>query len=305
MNPPEVFTLADLESWQATGPCLAVLGHPIAHSLSPAMHHAALALLAADEPGFGSWRYFKFDVPAETLAQALPVFHAKGFLGLNLTIPHKVLAVGLIERVDPAAAETGAVNTLRRTPAGFEGFNTDSHGITRAVADAFGLSLRGADVILLGAGGAARAAAVACLRERCASLWIGNRSAGNLDNLLQTLRPAAASHGGELRGFAPASPPDGLPRDALVINATSAGLKPGDASPIDLSRLRGRPRVYDMIYNPRETPLLRQAAALGLESANGLSMLAHQGARALELWTGRNVDASAMLDACARALAKS
>ncbi|MGH8017727.1 MAG: shikimate dehydrogenase family protein, partial [Opitutaceae bacterium] len=192
--------------------------------------------------------------------------------------------------------------TLRRTPAGFEGFNTDSYGITRAVADAFGLPLCGAPVILLGAGGAARAAAVACLREACASLWIGNRSAANLDKLLQTLAPVADRHGGELHGFEPARVPEGLPRDALVINATSAGLKPGDAPPIDLSRLPGRPRVYDMIYNPKETPLLRQAAALGLEHANGLPMLAHQGARALELWTRRNVDASAMLEACTRAL---
>jgi shikimate dehydrogenase len=266
------------------------------------MHHAALALLAAEEPVFATWRYFKFDVPAERLAEALPVFHQKGFLGLNLTIPHKVLAVGLIEHVDPAAEEAGAVNTLRRTATGFEGFNTDSYGITRAVADAFASPLQGADVILLGAGGAARAAAVACLREGCASLWIGNRSQANLAALLGTLTPVATRHGAQPRGFAPGAPPGDLPADALVINATSAGLKPGDPSPIDLSRLPGRPRVYDMIYNPRETPLLRQAAALGLESANGLSMLAHQGAHALELWTNRSVDASAMLDACTHAI---
>ena len=301
----EVFTLADLASWRAEGPCLAVLGHPIAHSLSPAMHHAALEKLAAAEPAFRAWRYFKFDVPPEELQHALPKLHARGFIGLNLTIPHKVIAVALIERVDPAAAEAGAVNTLRRTPTGFAGFNTDSHGFIRAVNDAFGLRLAHTPVVLLGAGGAARAAAVACLREECASLWIGNRSATKREELLRVLRPVASSGGCPIHGFALEAPPAEIPRDALVVNATSAGLKSGDAPPIDLTTLPGAPCVYDMIYNPKETPLLRQAAALRLRHANGLSMLTHQGARALELWTRRDVDAAVMLEACRRALGSS
>jgi shikimate dehydrogenase len=298
-----VLTLADLEHWEAPGPSLAVLGHPIAHSLSPAMHHAALARLAEHEPEFRTWRYHKFDVPPEELGRALPMLHAKGFVGLNLTIPHKVLAVGLVERIEPFAAEAGAVNTLRRTATGYEGFNTDGYGIVQAVEAAFGRPVHGRPVVLLGAGGAARAAAAAFLRAGCAGLHIGNRSAGSLDELLARVRPVAEATGIGLRGFLFSDPPDDLPMDALVINATSAGLRPDDPVPLDLARLSGRPDVYDMIYNPALPPVLREARVRGLRAAGGLSMLAHQGARALERWTGRPIDAGVMLRACEEALA--
>lgn len=294
MNPERVHTLADLETWRFDGGALAVLGRPVAHSISPAMHNAALARLAEAEPRFATWRYFKFEIDPAQLGAALPRFHACGFLGLNLTIPHKVVAVPHVRRIDPAASEAGAVNTLRRVEDGYEGFNTDGYGISRAVEEELGLPLAGSPVILLGAGGAARAAAVTCLRERCAGLWIGNRTAANLETLLDALAAPAARAGLALHGFDLADPPADLPADALVINATSAGLQPRDPSPVDLSRLRGRPRVYDMIYNPPDTPLLRAARARGLPAANGLSMLVHQGARALEIWTDRPVSAKVM-----------
>jgi len=132
------------------------------------------------------------------------------------------------------------------------------------------------------------------LREGCTALWIGNRTAASLIELLRTLRPLATRAGIPLQGFDLAKPPAELPADALVINATALGLKPGDESPIDLSLLPGSPRIFDMIYNPPETPLLRAAASRGLRAANGLAMLVHQGARALELWTGAPVDAAVM-----------
>jgi shikimate dehydrogenase len=302
MNSDRVHSLADLDTWSAPGPSLAVVGHPVAHSLSPAMHHAALADLSSREPAFSRWRYHKFDIMPEDLHRALPLFHSRGFFGLNLTIPHKVMAVGLVDRIDPDAAASGAVNTLRRFDAGFEGFNTDGHGISRAVEDEFGLQLRGTVVVILGAGGAARAAAVTCLRERCAELWIGNRTASRLEELLKILAPLAREGKVPLRGFQPGAPEVDLPGDALLINATSAGLRPGDPPPIDPAVLPGAPCVYDMVYNPPETPLLRAARAHGLRAANGLSMLAHQGARALEIWTGREVSAAVMLRACRSAL---
>jgi shikimate dehydrogenase len=303
MSDDRVHSLADLETWRFDGVPLAVLGDPVAHSLSPAMHNAALADMATRDPRFKRWRYFKFHVAPEDLPRALPLFHARGFLGLNLTIPHKVIAVGLVRRIDPPAAQAGAVNTLRRLDDGFEGFNTDGYGISRGVEEDLGTRIAGSPVVLLGAGGAARGTAVTCLREKCAALWIGNRTAANLDALLREIAPLAADARVEVRGFDLAKPPaDFLPRDALVINATSSGLKPGDAPPIDLAALPGEPRIYDMIYNPPETPLLRAARARGCRAANGLSMLVHQGVRALEIWSGASVSAPVMRAACAAAL---
>jgi len=294
-----VHTLADLDDWRFDGVALAVLGHPVAHSQSPPMHNAALADLATRDPQFANWRYFKFDVDPRDLRAALPRFHARGFRGLNLTIPHKIIAVDAVQRIDPAAAEAGAVNTLSRLADGFEGFNTDGYGVSRAVTEELGVGIAGSAVVLLGAGGAARATAVTALREGCASLWIGNRTANSLIDLMRTLRPLAQRASIPLQGFDLNQPPAGLPPDALVINATSVGLKPGDPAPIDLTTLPGQPRVYDMIYNPPETPLLRAASARGLRAANGLSMLVHQGARALEIWSGQSVNAAIMRAAIA------
>lgn len=280
----EVLTFADLESWSRAGTSLAVLGHPIAHSLSPPMHNAALAQLAESDARFGDWKYFRFEVAPEALPRALALLHARRFRGVNLTVPHKVIAFERVASVDAAAQPVGAVNTLRWSPEGFHGFNTDGYGLATAVREAFGRDLAGAHVVLLGAGGAARGAAVECLRLRCASLWIANRTRANLDALLATLASVAA--GVPVGGFAPDAAPPDLPAGALVINATSAGLKAGDPLPIDLAALPRPAAVFDMIYNPPRTALLRRAAELGLPCAHGLGMLVHQGAKALEIWTG-------------------
>jgi shikimate dehydrogenase len=279
-----VLELSDLAAWSRPGTSLAVLGHPIKHSISPPMHNAALAELARTDARFSDWEYFRFDIHPDDLPQALVQLHAKRFRGVNLTVPHKIIAFGRVAFVDPAARPVGAVNTLRWSESGWEGFNTDGYGLASAVRETLARELAGADVILLGAGGAARGAAVECLQRGCASLAIANRTPENLATLLETLRPVAGTI--PLRGFSPAAPPSDLPAGALVINATSAGLLDSDPLPIDLATLPRPAAVYDMIYNPAQTPLLRAAAAAGLPFANGLSMLVHQGAKALEIWSG-------------------
>ncbi len=279
-----VLALADLEHWSFAGTALAVLGHPIKHSLSPRMHNAALAELARDDDAYADWRYFRFDVPPADLPRALTLLHQRKFRGLNLTVPHKVLARDLVATIDDAAQPVGAVNTLRRTEQGWHGFNTDGYGLATAVSETLARDLRGAPILLLGAGGAARGAAVECLQRGCASLWIANRTRANLDALLDALRPLAGH--APLHGFAPEEPPATLPAGTIVINATSAGLDTDAPPPIALAALPRPACVYDMIYNPPRTPLLLQAEALGIPCANGLSMLVHQGAKALEIWSG-------------------
>jgi len=279
-----VHKLADLARWSPDGTSIAVLGHPITHSLSPVMHNAALAALARDNPRFRDWRYVRFDVPPADLPAALDLLHQKKFQGLNLTVPHKILAFERVARIDPAALRVGAVNTLVWTERGWLGHNTDGYGLAAAMHETLGRTLTGAHVVLLGAGGAARGAAVECLQQHCASLWIGNRTRPNLDALLAVLAPLAGKI--PLRDFLSATPSASIPGGAIVINATSAGLHAGDAPPVDLRKLPRPASVFDMIYNPPETPLLTQARALGLPRANGLAMLVHQGAKSLEIWTG-------------------
>lgn len=290
-----VLTLADLDNWSFDGTALAVLGHPIKHSISPAMHNAALAVMAKSDPRFKTWRYFRFDVPPEDLPLALDRLHAAGFIGLNLTVPHKVLAFDTIAHVDSSAQPIGAVNTLKRTADGWHGFNTDGYGLATAVAETLGIQISKTSVILLGAGGAARGAAVECLQRGCASLHIANRTAANRDALIAQVSPVARDI--PIQGFAPSEPPSDLPANALVINATSAGLHPEDPCPIDLSLLPKPAGVYDMIYNPPETKLLASARTAGIPTANGLSMLIHQGVRALEIWSETEVPVDAMREA--------
>jgi shikimate dehydrogenase len=175
---------------------------------------------------------------------------------------------------------------------GWKGFNTDGYGLRMGIRETLRHELAGKAIILLGAGGAARGAAVECLARGCASLAIGNRSAGNREALLDLLRPLAGSI--PVRGFDPASPVECEP-GALVINATSAGLKPGEAPPIDLAAIPRPLGIYDMIYNPPRTALLQAAETLGIPAANGLTMLVHQGAKALEIWSGVPAEVTAPL----------
>ncbi|AKC83643.1 shikimate dehydrogenase [Verrucomicrobia bacterium IMCC26134] len=303
MDDTVTYTLADLENWSRPGTALAVLGHPIRHSVSPAMHNAALAWMALEDARFADWRYDRFEVLPEDLPRALALLHAKNFRGVNLTVPHKILAVSQVASIDPAARLVGAVNTLRWREDGWEGFNTDGYGLVGGLREDLGVSLTGANVILLGAGGAARGAAVECLQRGCASLWIANRTRSNLDELLALLAPLAGE--AVLRGFDPSTAgAAGLPAGAVVVNATSAGLKATDPLPIDLGTLPSPCAVYDMIYNPAETALLVAARVRHVPAANGLSMLVYQGARALEIWTGRAVPVDAMAAAARAAMGR-
>jgi shikimate dehydrogenase len=266
------------------------------------MHTAALLELARDDPRFADWGYFRFDIPPERLAEALGLMHGHAFLGINLTLPHKVLAVACVSGLDPAARDAAAVNTLLRDRGGWRGYNTDGYGLAAGIRGDLGRELRGSPVVLLGAGGAARAAAAECLAAKCSGLWIVNRTRARMEALIAQVAPLAGAI-----PVAALDPGDGAARlspGAIVINATSAGLRDGDPAPADLAALPGICAVYDMIYNPPRTRLLAQAEALGIPRANGLGMLVHQGAKSLEIWSGvpASRTAPAMRAAAAKAL---
>lgn len=295
-----VLTLADLAAWSFPGTALALLGQPIKHSISPAMHNAALRAMAVSNPAFADWKYFRFEVPPADLPQALRLLHERKFRGVNLTVPHKVLAVPHLSAIDPAAAAAGAVNTLKWTESGWHGYNTDGYGLALGVREALDCELKGSAILLLGAGGAARGAAVECLLQGCASLHIMNRTRESLENLLSVLQPLAGAT--SVHGLDPADAASSWPPHALVINATSSGLKVTDKAPIDLNRLALPTGVYDMIYNPPRTPLLCMAEQLDIPHGNGLSMLIHQGAKALAIWSNADVPVAVMRAAAEAAL---
>jgi shikimate dehydrogenase len=275
----------------------AVYGRPIRHSASPAMQNAGIAALKLD------WRYLAFEVHPEKLREAIAGAQAMGFIGLNLTVPHKLLAVDLVDVLDESARAWGAVNTIRfegqdeagvwrplaeptgATPRNLRshGFNTDADAVTRSIREDLALEPAGARILLLGAGGAGRTAALKLAMEGVSELFLVNRTASKALVLAEEI-----SH-----RFPAVKVTVGYPTSRetvdLMLNATSLGLKADDLLPLDASwfSLKQAGAVYDMVYRPAETPLLKAARAAGCRVANGLGMLLYQGARALELWSGR------------------
>jgi shikimate dehydrogenase len=297
----ETFLLDQLCRLQSNEVGLAVLGYPIKHSISPQIHTAALEALALGDPAFACWNYRKIEVLPEHLSTALPRLVELGFRGLNLTIPHKVEVLPLLSDIDPQAEIMGAVNTLKWENNGWHGYNTDGYGLSLAIRNAFQKSLSDFHILVLGSGGAARAAVAQCLFEGCSRLAIYNRSPARAHALSQTFLQNK-NHLSITVVDSPCDPFGNNEHPLLVINATSLGLRADDPSPIDLSVFAGHPYVYDMVYNPPETRLLAHAKDLGCPHVNGLGMLVGQAARSLEIWTGREVSFDAMNQAALEAL---
>lgn len=299
---PESLTLGvpALEGYRYDGISLAVVGFPIQHSLSPVMHMAALREMARKEPDLASWVYHRIEAAPEHLKKVIELCGERGFRGLNLTIPHKVEVIPFLDEVDAGALRMGAVNTLLFDSRKVRGFNTDGDGMVASVAEGLGRPIRGEDVVLIGAGGAARAAAVQCLHVGCKSLWVGNRSADRLESLLNNLRSNYPS--AEVHGFLTGCCIPELPAGSLLIQATSVGLKEGDALPVSPQFLGKMAAVFDMVYSGDGTRLVRTAKEMGLKACDGLGMLVHQGAKALELWTGMHVPVERMKQAVMQAV---
>jgi shikimate dehydrogenase len=273
-----------------------LFGHPVRHSISPAIHSAAFEALGIDA------HYEPRDVVPEALPAALAELRDPSALGANLTVPHKEAALSWLDGVDPAAREIGAVNTVHNRDGRLVGSNTDAPGFLAALAEA-GFDPRGARVAIVGAGGAARAVAGALAEGGAGELYIVNRSPARATALAQSL---VVRFG--------ARPYWGLPLDQptsleylidcnLIVNATTVGLS-GDHSPLPASVFRPAMLVVDIIYNPPRTRLLADAEAVGARTQNGLPMLVHQAALAFATWTGRVAPIDVMRAAAERALAR-
>ncbi|MFM9110259.1 MAG: shikimate dehydrogenase [Prochlorococcaceae cyanobacterium] len=263
---------------------LAVLGDPVRHSLSPAMHNAALRQLGLD------WVYLALPVPAADLPAVLRALAASGAVGANVTIPHKQAAVVLADELTPLARRLGAVNTLvRREAGGWLGTNTDVEGFLAPLGG--GDAWRGRRAVVLGCGGSARAVVAGLEQLGLAQLAVAARDPERLtaflDGVAAWVAPAAVAWH---------DLPVALAGADLVVNTTPIGMASAndpaavERSPLAAAALAALPRgatVYDLIYTPRPTSLLRQAAAHGCRVIDGLEMLVQQGAAALRLWTGQ------------------
>ncbi|APD08458.1 shikimate dehydrogenase [Thermus brockianus] len=257
----------------------AVLGHPVAHSLSPAMHRYALESLGLK----GS--YEAWDTPLEALPERLLAVR-RGFRGVNLTIPLKEAALALVDWVSPEAKAIGAVNTVLHVEGKLLGFNTDAPGFLAAL-EAGGIPLEG-PALVLGAGGAGRAVAWA-LRKAGLEVWVWNRTPGRAEAL-------AAEFGLK------AVPLSWARRARLLVNATRVGLEDPEATPLPQEFFPEEGAAVDLVYRPLWTRFLKEAKARGLRVQTGLPMLAWQGALAFRIWTGLLPDPRGMEEAALRAL---
>lgn len=300
--PKEVFDFNDLQNWStasadADPPLrLAVFGDPVAHSASPPMHNAAL-----EHCGIPA-RYTRLHIRAEELRDALQLLAPKGFLGVNLTIPHKAAALALMDEVDDHARRIGVVNTVVVEDGKLLGFNTDGPGLVRALRAEFSVDLRDLRVLVLGAGGGAgRAIAMQCGLERCERLVLVNRTMEKAREIAKELQP----YFDDTRVSAPVARLEVIPWEEealrfqfdhtdLVINCTSVGMKRTDPSPVPSSLLEPHLMIYDTIYTANRTKLMIAADEAGARSANGFSMLLHQGALAFEIWFNREAPLEVM-----------
>lgn len=263
----------------------AVIGFPVRHSLSPAMHNAAFRELGLD------WIYVACEVAPGAVGAAFAGVRALGFGGLSVTIPHKAAALEAVDELTDAARAVGAVNTVVPTAGGrLRGDNTDGAGFLTSLADE-GFDPTGRICAVLGAGGAARAVVHALAGAGAAEIIVVNRT------------PARAESTAALAGATGrvGSPGDVVSAD-LIVNATPLGLAGSQDLPIDPELLGEGQLVVDLVPNPAVTPLMRAARERGAVAAGGLGMLVHQGALAFGLWTGRPAPVGVMRAAAVRAL---
>lgn len=257
-----------------------VFGHPVEHSLSPAMHNAAFAALRL------SYIYVPFPVRPEGLGPAVRCLPALGIVGVNVTIPHKESVLPFLDEITAEARDVGAVNTIHCAEGRLLGHNTDGFGFAEPLR-LRGMDLAGKPVVVLGAGGAARAVVFRLAREK-ARITLINRTPARARRLAQAVADAGL---GAVRVLLADDRQDFVEAIAgaeLLVHTTSVGMHPATEvlPPVPVEAFHPNLLVYDLVYNPIETRLLQEAQARGCPTLSGLHMLVYQGAAAFHRWTG-------------------
>ena len=274
-----------------------IIGFPVSHSVSPALQQAAF-----DYHGIEA-RYEYWETTPEALAERIASLRDPGVLGAQVTVPHKQEALAFVDAMTDDVRALGAVNVIANDNGTLAATNTDVTGFVRALREDAGADLRGKRVLLLGAGGAARAIVLGLAREGIASLAIANRTA-------QRARDVAAVAAGMVsRIEAIPLSPEALASEAadadLIVNSTTLGMTGvGGPAPLAARAIPPAALVYDIVYNPPDTPLLLEAKAAGAQTLGGLAMLVYVGAEAFEQWTGLKAPVGVMMAAAEKALAE-
>ncbi len=282
---PDLESLPFARSISGSTRLLAVIGDPVAHSLSPLMHNLALAHLGFD------YRYMAFHIRPQQLSEAVRGFAAMGMRGFNATIPHKEALATLMDELSDEARHLKAVNTVAISDDGkLKGYNTDGYGFITDLHQGLGVDPAGRRVVVLGAGGACRAVLHALVEAGAAAITLANRTVARAETLAARFStPSVPIEAVPLMG-------EKMPLEGcdLLVNVSSIGLHGERFEDLDLARLPASSAVYDVVYG--NTPLLQDARAQGLAAADGLGMLIHQGARAFEIWTGHNMPVDMVLE---------
>ena len=277
---------------------LGIIGFPIRHSISPAFQQAALDHLGLDAT------YQGWEVKPEDVGEFVNGLRSPGTLGINITVPHKEAVIPFLDEVDDWSTSAGAVNTIVNREGKLTGHNTDGPGFLRALREAGSFSPQGKNVLVLGAGGAARGVVLALIRDGAGHIAIANRTLSRA----QQLSRMARDNGLDAQSISLEE--DGLAAAAasanLIVNCTTVGMSHGPAvagSPLPPSLIPATSLVYDLVYNPLETPLLRDAARAGAGTLGGIYMLVYQGADSFKMWTGQDAPVAVMLEAATKAMA--
>ena len=271
-----------------------IVGHPVAHSLSPAFQGAAFAACGLDV------RYELWDTEAKALGGRLASLRDPEYLGANVTIPHKEAVIALLDELGGQSARVGAANTIVNRSGRLVGFNTDGPGFVAALRNEAGFEPAGTSILLVGAGGAARGIAFALADAGAARIAISNRTPERASRLAEDVSDVGAT-------LVRAVPANGrLEEYDCIVNCTSVGMHGGQAEaavPCDLSTARASALAVDIVYVPEETAFLTAAKGRGMPTLGGLPMLIHQGALAFELWTGVSAPTDVMFAAARSAMA--
>lgn len=275
---------------------LCVIGHPIEHSMSPIMHNAAIKELSLD------YIYLAFDVPPQDLEKAVLGFKKHDMKGINITIPHKETIIQYLDQIDPLAEKIGAVNTVKNVNGNLIGKNTDAFGAKKALIDA-GFNLKGKKILILGAGGAARAISFA-LSEEIDELFICNRTEKRAIKLAKDLRDKMKTSATG-KDMSKETLKNLIVNVDLLINTTPIGMYPNvNKSPISKELLTHHLFAYDVIYNPLQTQFIKDASEIGCKTLNGIDMFINQGALAFEWWTDKKPNKNTMKEKIIESLGK-
>lgn len=271
---------------------IGIIGNPVRHSLSPIMQNAAFAASGLD------YVYVPFTVAPEDLAQAVAGLKALGVCGFNVTIPHKAAIIPFLDRLDESAEAAGAVNTVQVSASGLIGYNTDGDGLVDSLATDLDYTPGAEQILVAGAGGAARGAIAALCHSGATRILVCNRSLENAIAVMLDMNIRYPETRIDVVNQNNVSR-EQLRSTSLLINTTSLGMNGERIEGIDLPDLPENTKVYDMVYSPSGTPLVQEASARGLLAVNGLGMLVAQGERAFKIWTGQKPPEGVMRQALA------